>query len=598
MTVTRKVTFPLWLKLGGLFGLLFAGLVAASGIYIVRIDIEETDRDREERLRGLVQVVVQHIDGDVHDTFRRRSDMNRSEFLAVRDDLRMVMRTNNLVWAGTYRRDDGAYSVVVDADSRAPLPIRYPLFDMTAMEDQAYAGRVVYAKGRVDEFGRYDSALAPLRNSAGQVVAIIEVALDADHRRLLQRAKARRLTAQSILGSLAAFLGSILFARYLSRQLELLAESARRVSRGDLDHVVQIRSRDEIGLLSSTVNQMIEGLRERDYIRDTFGRYVTEEVARAVLSSPDRLRLGGDQRTVTILMSDLRGFVALSQRLTPQELIRLLNAYLTRMADVIMTHDGTINEFVGDAILAVFGAPTGRVDDALRAVTCAVEMQRALVAFGETLPAELRPLEMGIGVSTGPAIAGNIGSERRMKYGVVGEAVNLASRIESLTVGNQVLISQATYAAVQDHVEVGAPLEVTIKGRRWPLVVYDLHAVRGARPVHMPRLADDAFRQVDLAVRVHEIAGKHVSETFTLGRATAIGMRRIVVRLSEALAMYTNVCLAIELAAAEESLEAVTTGIWGKVVAVEPEDSGFVHTVAITSLPDIREWQELVIRAT
>ena len=177
-------------------------------------------------------------------------------------------------------------------------------------------------------------------------------------------------------------------------------------------------------------------------------------------------------------MSDLRGFTPLTEGLEPQQVLRLLNSYLGTMADVVLAHQGTVDEFVGDAILAIFGAPIARADDARRAVACAVAMQAALAALNRgNEPLGLPRLEMGIAVHTGEVIVGNIGSERRTKYGVVGSAVNHAGRIESFTVGGQVLISEATLREAGDGVRVGERLAVDAKGTREPIVVYDLRGM-------------------------------------------------------------------------------------------------------------------------
>ena len=194
------------------------------------------------------------------------------------------------------------------------------------------------------------------------------------------------------------------------------------------------------------ITRLVRNLELRNrFIQSLFGRYLSDEVVADLLASPEGPRIGGEQRRVTLLMSDLRGFTPLTEGLEPQQVLRLLNSYLGAMADVVLAHQGTVDEFVGDAILAIFGAPAARPDDAQRAVACAVAMQQALAALNrDNEPHGLPRLEMGIAVHTGDVIVGNIGSERRTKYGVVGSAVNHAGRIESFTVGGQVLISDAT----------------------------------------------------------------------------------------------------------------------------------------------------------
>jgi len=258
------------------------------------------------------------------------------------------------------------------------------------------------------------------------------------------------------------------------------------------------------------IRRLADDLEVRNrFIRRLFGRYLSEEVVSDLLASPDGPRLGGEQRKVTLLMSDLRGFTLLTEGLAPEQTLRLLNSYLGAMADVILAHQGMIDEFVGDAILAIFGAPLVRPDDARRAASCAVAMQVALDELNRRNQAEGLPrLEMGVAVHTGEVIVGNIGSERRTKYGVVGSAVNHAGRIESFTVGGQVLISEATLRETSDSVRVGARLQIDAKGTRARLVVYDLRAVGELR---MPDAGEELVTLGTPVVALcHVVEGKRV----------------------------------------------------------------------------------------
>ena len=213
--------------------------------------------------------------------------------------------------------------------------------------------------------------------------------------------------------------------------------------------LARVQSQLALKRAQDQVKRLNAGLaRRNDLIKATFGRYLSDEVVDQILEAPGGARLGGDKRTVTIMMSDLRGFSALSERLPPEQVVRIINNYLATMTEVIKKHKGTIDEFIGDAILAIFGAPVSREDDAKRAIACAVEMQLAMHAVNEyNRKNDLPEIEMGIALHTGEVIVGNIGSEQRAKYGVVGTAVNLTSRIETYTIGGQILISDATLKA-------------------------------------------------------------------------------------------------------------------------------------------------------
>jgi adenylate cyclase len=223
-------------------------------------------------------------------------------------------------------------------------------------------------------------------------------------------------------------------------------------------------------------------------------------------------------------MSDLRGFSGLSERLGPEKMIGLLNRYLGRMTPVILQHQGTINEFIGDAILVLFGAPFERPDDAERAVRCAWAMQRAMASFNRESGVQgLPPLVMGVAVHSGPVVAGNIGSQDRMKYGVVGPAVNLAGRIESLTVGPQVLVSRATLERVRHLVTVGPAAEVAVKGVPEPVTVYEVTGVAGEETM-APSDENETLADVDLPAIAHVVGdGKRIDETPHPIRVTRIG---------------------------------------------------------------------------
>jgi len=195
-----------------------------------------------------------------------------------------------------------------------------------------------------------------------------------------------------------------------------------------------VHSRAE--MLKNILEVSKERLNLVNFIRETFGRYLSKKVVEEILESPEGQKIGGRRETVTILFSDLRGFTALSETKNPKEMVQLLNQYLERMSKVIIKYDGMIDEFIGDAILTIFGVPDKRDDDPARAVACGLAMQNALLELNTEIEKEgYPPLEMCIGINTGTVIVGNIGSEMRMKYGIVGSAVNTASRIESNTTG-------------------------------------------------------------------------------------------------------------------------------------------------------------------
>lgn len=222
--------------------------------------------------------------------------------------------------------------------------------------------------------------------------------------------------------------------------------------------------------------------RERRRVQNVFGRYVSQDVVEQILATGGDVPLGGVRQPVTVMFSDIRGFTSLSERLNAEAVVTLLNEYFGAMADVIFEQRGMIDKFMGDAIMAVFGAPLPANDDALRAVTAAVEMRKRLLQLRDEWKAEgTDALDSGIGINTAEVIVGNVGSEERMDYTVIGDGVNLAARLEELSkeYGGGILIAESTYAHVRDHVEVQSLNAVAVRGKTEPVQIYKVLGLRG-----------------------------------------------------------------------------------------------------------------------
>src|SRR5216117_60818 len=364
-----------------------------------------------------------------------------------------------------------------------------------------------------------------------------------------------------------------------------LTETAARVQAGDLSVALPVRSRDEVGRLTRAFNEMIEGLRQRDFIRSTFGRYVSPEVAQALLATPEAQRLGGEKREVTVLMSDLRGYTRFAELGDAEAVMAVLNEVLARMTDVIIAHGGTINEFIGDAIFAIFGAPLAHPDHAERAAAAAIAMQRAMADVNEAHAQRGLPrFEMGVGINTGEAVVGNIGSEQRAKYAVVGAAVNLASRVEGCTVGGQIFLSPHTYARVRDLVEVGEPFPVEVKGVAEPLLLYELRAISGRFAQRLPEMAsDDEQVPVWLPFVCRVFEGKILGKDETSGTVVRLGRRRVDVRLDGTLPLLTNLRFRLNY----PGLGYDSGDLYGKVIGTELHEGTPVMRISLTSIDPV-----------
>jgi adenylate cyclase len=224
--------------------------------------------------------------------------------------------------------------------------------------------------------------------------------------------------------------------------------------------------------LTALLCRVIAAQAEKRQINELFGRYVSPQVASEILNlaNTDQLKLGGTRRKVTVLFADMRGFTALSERLDPESVVAMLNKYLALILERVLVNDGMVNKFAGDNIMAVWNAPQDQPDHALLAVKAALEAQQAI----ENMPQDesLPKVEFGIGVNTGPAVAGNVGSEGRTEYTIIGDTVNLASRLCSNAPGGHIWIGSDTYEQVKDEVEVEVLEPQRFKGKAEPRAVY------------------------------------------------------------------------------------------------------------------------------
>ena len=429
--------------------------------------------------------------------------------------------------------------------------------------------------------GRWITALAPILDADGKTAALLTV--DYPVEIYLDRLNELRATVvrASLAGALAGVLLGVFVARRLTRPISVLTTGVSRVASGDLSQALPVGSSDEVGRLTQAFNGMLDGLRQRDFIRSAFGRYVSPEVAKTLLESPEGLRFGGEKRTVTILMSDLRGYTRFAEQGAPAEVMEVLNGYLARMTDVVIEHGGTINEFIGDAVFAVFGAPLDHPDHAERAAACALAMQRAMIDVNATHAARGLPtLEMGIGVNTGEAVVGNIGSEQRAKYAVVGSAVNVAARVESSTVGGQVFLSAATYERIRELAEAAAPVAVSVKGVAEPLLLYELRGIGGRFAGRLPDPSTDAEAraEVTLPIECWVIDGKIVRADSQRGVACRLGRREIEARLPDALAPLTNLRVRLSY----PGLGHDSGDLYGKVIASDGSEGVGVTRIRLT----------------
>jgi len=331
------------------------------------------------------------------------------------------------------------------------------------------------------------------------------------------------------------------------------------------------------------IEHLADELKVRNrFIEETFGRYLSTEVVSQLLSSPDGLKLGGEKRRLTMLMADLRGFSAIAERLSPEQVVRVVNNFLGTMAEAVLSHGGTIDEFIGDSILGFFGAPVSREDDARRAVTCALAMQRAMAQVNAAnLEDGLPQVEMGMALHTGEVVVGNIGCLKRAKYGAVGTHINLLGRIEGCTVGGQVLVSEATIDEAGAGPILGESMTVRAKGFPEPVRVFEVVGLSGRPDLGLERQEESRIALLQpLPVLLTLLEGKQVGPVRQRAEITALSRRSAELRSAVPLEVLSNVKLNV---LGSDGLE-VPGDVYAKTRPAPP-GSPSVALVRFTSLP-------------
>jgi adenylate cyclase len=384
----------------------------------------------------------------------------------------------------------------------------------------------------------------------------------------------------------------------LQSNLKHLTWKTQQIAAGDLEQKV-----DFMGDFSTAFNTMTQQLKEsrvqlvdlnqqlerrNQFIREIFGRYTSDDIVGVLLDMPEGLKLGGEKRPVTLLMSDLRGFTALSERLEATTVVALLNHYLSAMVEIIHQTGGTIDEIIGDAIFVLFGAPMVMPDAAQRAVRCALEMQKAMGGVNEhNFKMGWPEIEMGIGIHTGEVVVGNIGSAKRSKYGVVGRTVNLTARIESFTVGGQVLISTTSINAAGRGLILGDEVKVHAKGMREALVCRELLGHEDHPDLRLEVEGPIFTTLIDpLPFHYVVLTDKHLDEQMHPAMLVGISERRAVVEAAGNLARHANLMLRLQVESDAEKPEE----LYAKVVQLLDESSKR-YVIHFTSIPPkMRAW--------
>ncbi|MDA1370433.1 MAG: adenylate/guanylate cyclase domain-containing protein [Proteobacteria bacterium] len=359
-------------------------------------------------------------------------------------------------------------------------------------EQLRISGATVSGLQRIDFIdAEFTTLLRPLYGeSTGpiQVLAVIQRSYDENNENVVQfEALLIRFYGVILVVSLLAVL---LLGRSIANPLTRLAQVVRRIEAGDYQMQAAVTSQDELGALATSVNSMAVGLAEKEKVRDLLGKVVSHQIAEELLNNP--VELGGEERMVTVLFSDIRGFTSFCEGLPPQQVLGELNRVLSTVSDIIEKHHGVVDKFQGDAVMALFGAPVQSENDAPNAMQAALEIIRALEKMDSSLGA-------CVGINTGLVVAGNLGSSSRLNYSVIGDAVNLAARLESLTrlynVPNIVSEESMQHAPQYAYREID---EVRVAGKRQSVKMFELMGRR--EELHAAQLEEIDRFQAALAL--------------------------------------------------------------------------------------------------
>jgi len=272
---------------------------------------------------------------------------------------------------------------------------------------------------------------------------------------------------------------SIMLVNFMVKPIGYLMEGVRAIGEGNYDVEIKVRTNDELGLLTTTFNDTAKSLKEKELLKGAFSTYVSSEIMHEVLKDPKKLALGGKRVRATMLFTDIRGFTSMSETLEPEQVVAVINEYLTVQTDKVLKWKGVLDKFVGDCVMAVYGVPMAKEDDTYRAVRTAMDIRESVEKLNKIRErAKQITVGIGIGVNTGEVVSGNMGSPQKMDYTVIGDNVNLASRLEANAPAGKIYVSESTYNETKDRIEYVELEAIKVKGKKEPVRVFDPISVK------------------------------------------------------------------------------------------------------------------------
>lgn len=427
------------------------------------------------------------IDGDLHSKLSNDTDQTEEAYKKLEAQLRKIRDAN--------RRDDVQIkfvytlmpspkdkdTIIFGVDAEEEGPDKSLLGDIYKQKDDPLALPTRFDINQVqpvfveDQWGTWLTANSPIRSSTGDSVGVVGVDIDAK-RVIGELNTLRTLGFFALLLSIVLAIGlAVYFSVQLARPLRKLHNAVVAIGNGKLDTRLDTSTGDEFAEVALAVNEMAAGLQQRDVFKGTLVRYMSGQLADKIISSGKMPDLKGERRKITVLFADVRGFTSLSEKLAPEDVFSLLNDYFDKMIDEICKNHGMLNKFMGDGLMAVFGALEEDPYQEENAIKAALGMRRVLDGMRERFQAERQvDLKIGIGINTGIALVGNIGSNQRMEFTAIGDTVNLGSRLESATkeLGTDIIVSEYTYVAARTKFQFRSLGQIAIRGRENPVTAY------------------------------------------------------------------------------------------------------------------------------
>jgi class 3 adenylate cyclase len=484
MTVTALISLALVMQVSGRLEELSRSYAPAYAS-LARADIHSLERALA--LRRMVIDRREQVQDEAHYADARKR-FEESDGIVDRELKTARALLNGLIAKGSSFRDTAALvridTHLADVIDGTRVQLNEEIARLLSSLDGGDRKEIAESLQRVDELR--DDLDRQLDDVRTEMVSLLQV----DSAATIRRQQTVVIIAMVLTG-LAATLGllfSIIVSTGLTRPVRHLLEGAQAVERGELDRTLAVTSQDEIGHLTMAFNRMVEQLRLKERIRETFGRYVDPRIVEGLISGP-ALAAEGERRVMTVMFCDVKGFVGVSEEMTPQGLVKVMNRYFSVMSAPIHQHGGIIDKYIGDAIMAYWGPPfTTDGEQARLAGLAALDMLARVAPFRAELPALLGlrnvpiSVDIRIGIATGEALVGSIGSEVLMSYTLMGETVNLASRLEGANkvYGGRILTTQATVTAAGDALEVREIDRVVLVGQSYPQPVYEIMSRSGA----------------------------------------------------------------------------------------------------------------------